>query len=341
MLTARRWCAVSHFTRAYLLHRFKRRYYTAIPIRQMALLLSSSDAQDWVPHLKDSMTDVEVRVWPDAGNLDAIEFACVWELPDDVLHKCRNLKVIFSLGAGVDHLLEPGLVPSHIPLVRVVDDLLSQRMVEHVVHSVLAVHRRQFEFAEQQQRRVWRPLHTPLASERRVGILGLGALGSACASALARIGFDVAGWSRTQKHIDNVQSFHGDDQLIPLVQRTDILICLLPLTPQTENMIDGAMLASLPKGASLINPGRGRHVVEHDLLAALDSGHLSYALLDTFRIEPLPQSHPFWSHPRVIVTPHIASTTDPRSVAPSIAENIRRYRSNQPLLNVVDRSQGY
>jgi glyoxylate/hydroxypyruvate reductase A len=253
-----------------------------------------------------------------------------------------NLKAIFSLGAGVDHLFRDADLPAGVPVVRLVDKALTRNMTEYVVHWVLHYHRGFPQYAELQRRGEWRALPVPDPPERkRVGIMGLGVLGGDVARALLGLGFTVAGWSRTPKQIDGVESFAGDAGLVPFLSRLHNLVCLLPLTPETEGIIDRQTLSALPPGAFVINVARGGHLVEEDLLAALDAGHIAGATLDVFRTEPLPEDHPFWHHPRVVVTPHVASQTDPRSAADEVAANIRRIRAGQPPINIADPTRGY
>src|SRR5208282_1892221 len=205
----------------------------------------------------------------------------------------------------------------------------------------LRYHRRQPEIEAQQREQHWDEIYTPTAQERAVGVMGMGELGADAATKLSQLGFKVAGWSRTPKNIHGVESFHGHAGLAPFLARTEILICLLPLTPETERILNARLFAGLPKGAVLINVARGGHLVEDDLLAALASGQISYAALDVFRAEPLPAAHPFWRHPRVSVSPHNASITDPRTVTALLVDNIRRAEAGASLLNVVDPRVGY
>lgn len=309
----------------------------------MALLFKSNiDRADWWRReLSKYIADLEVRTWPDIGDPDEIEFALCWKMPHGELAKLRNLRAVYSLGAGVDHLLADPDFPRHLPFSRVVDPNLTGRMTEYVVQHVLNHHRFCHTYDAQQRRSFWKEHFAPFASERKVGILGMGALGSGSAKALHMLGFDVAGWSKSEKNIDGVRSFFGDDQLDAFLARTEILVCLLPLTPQTEDILNKDLFAKLPKGAAIINAARGPHVVDEDLIAALESGQLSAATLDAFRVEPLPTDHPFWSHPQIRITPHVASISDPASVARLVAENIIRTRNGEPLLHAVDPAKGY
>lgn len=309
----------------------------------MALLfLSKIDrAEWWRQELGRRVPDLEVRVWPETGAHEDIEFALVWRPPKGELGRYPNLKAIFSLGAGVDHLLVDLNLPPGVPICRVVDKALTAQMSEYVLLNVLRYHRQQPAYARQQAARTWRGLELVQTSERHVGILGLGVMGQDAAAKLIALGFAVAGWSRTEKSIPGVEGFHGADGLAPFLKQTEILICLLPLTPDTEGILNAKTFGQLPAGAALINAARGGHLVEQDLIPALDAGQLSAASLDVFRKEPLPAEHPFWGDGRITITPHVASITDPRSVADLVAENIRRARADEPFLNVVDPAKGY
>jgi len=310
----------------------------------MALLFSCSwaDHEAWRAAFAAEMPDLEFRLWPDEiGDPAEIDFALVWAPERGDLRRYENLRAIFSLGAGVDHVLRDPDLPTDVPLVRLVDPVLTQRMTEYVAHWVMHYHRDFHRFAAQQRHADWREWPTRDRDTRSVGILGLGELGGAAAHALAQAGFRVAGWSRSAKEIDGVESFVGASAFHPFLARTEILVCLLPLTPETEGIIDSEALSALPEGAAVINAARGGHLVEDELLQALDSGHVSGATLDVFRTEPLPGDHPFWRHPAVTITPHIAALNDPRSATASIAANIRRIRSGHAPVHVVDRTRGY
>jgi glyoxylate/hydroxypyruvate reductase len=302
---------------------------------------SGVDTAAWLSALGRELPDVEVRVWPDAGNLDDVHYAFVWRYPPGLLARLPRLRAIFSLGAGVESILRDPQLPQDVPLVRMVDPALAIGMNEFVLMCVLNYHRQMDLHAENQRQRLWLRRVPPLPQDRRVGILGLGELGGLCASTLLRLGFDVAGWSRTAHTISGVTTFAGVDQLPQFLQRTEILVCLLPLTASTENIINRDTLAQLPRGAHFINVARGQHVVDADLLAALDSGQLAGATLDVFRDEPLPAQHPFWAHPRIMVVPHIAAITQVKTAARTLAANVRRCQAGEPLANVVDRSRGY
>ena len=287
------------------------------------------------------LPDIEVRIWPEIGNASDVEFALVWKPPGGLLASLPNLRAIFSLGAGVDHVFKDPHRPTSVPITRVVDDHLTGGMVEFALLHTLRFHRDLHVYEAQQGDRVFRGHTQIIPEERRVGLLGLGVIGQAVAAGLLQHRFAVAGWSRTPKEIPGVACFHGADGLAPFLAETSILICLLPLTQETAGILNAETFAKLPRGAFVVNLARGDHLIEPDLLAALDSGHIAAAALDVFETEPLPDDHPFWAHPNIRITPHIASISDPRIVADQVAENVRRLRAGKPLLYKVDPAAGY
>ena len=310
----------------------------------MAVLLSTKPATMavWRDALLALDPSLDIRLFPDAGDPAAIEAAVVWTSHDMAeLRRYPNLKLIVSMGAGVDHLLRPPGPPHGVPVARLVDRMLTSQMGEWVLLNALRFHRQDMEYRAQQRERVWRELPAPVTAERRVGILGLGELGTHAAGMLRAVGFPVMGWTRRPRMVEGVETFHGADGLHAMAARSDILICLLPLTPETRGVVGAALLARLPRGAFVINGARGGHVVDADLMAALESGQVAGAALDVFEPEPLPADHPYWSHPKVVMTPHAASITVPSSAAPQVVENIRRAREGRKLVNLVDLGVGY
>jgi glyoxylate/hydroxypyruvate reductase A len=307
----------------------------------MLFLAPKLKGDSWIKHIRNQDAGIDLRVWPEVGRAEDVIFALCWQHPLGELKKYSSLKCIASLGFGVDHILrDPGL-PAGVPVTRLVDPGMIDAMSEYVLAAVLA-HTRQFDLYRLDQAQAkWTARIPKPPQEVRVGVMGLGHLGMDAALKLRALGFAVAGWSRTVKPLDGVQSFAGESGLDPFLARSDILVCLLPLTPATQGILNRRTLLTLPKGAYLVNAARGEHLVEEDLLEALESGQVSGACLDVFRKEPLPESHPFWRHPRVTVTPHVASLTYPKAVAPQIVENYRRVRSGQSPLHAVDIRQGY
>jgi glyoxylate/hydroxypyruvate reductase A len=310
----------------------------------MALLFYSlSDSQpDWTNAITKVMPGERLRIWPDMGPPEDIEFAIVWKPPPGLLASLPNLKGILSLGAGIDHLVSDPQLPRHLPLVRLIDPSLTAQMSEYVVMNVLRHHRFMPQYAQQQANAVWKPiLPPPLTAERRVGVMGLGVLGRDALAKLAPFGFRLSGWARTAHDIPCVDCFHGADGLTKFLAGCDILVCLLPLSAETRGILSAKHLALLPKGASLINAARGGHVIAADLIAALDSGQLAGATLDVFEPEPLPPEHPLWRHPAVTITPHAAGWTIPETAAQLMAAGIAAIREGRKPKGLVDLSVGY
>lgn len=294
----------------------------------------------WAKLFAERAPELPFRIWPDVGDPEQIRYLAAWQPPEDPSQTLPNLEVLFSVGAGVDQFDLSGLAP-HVPVVRMIEPGIVDGMVEYVTHAVLTLHRNFFEYAGQQQQAHWHELDVRPASSCRVGVLGLGMLGTAVLERLRLFGYACAGWSRSAHRIDGVQCYAGVPALDAFLARTDILVCLLPLTPTTRHMLDGCLLDKLPRGASLVQTGRGAHLVQDDLLRLLDDGHLRYALLDVTTPEPLPADHPFWRHPRVRLTPHIASATRPDTAVESVLENLRRHRLGLPMIGEIDRQRGY
>jgi glyoxylate/hydroxypyruvate reductase A len=257
--------------------------------------------------------ELDIRIWPEIGDAAEIEYALVWRPEPGLLASLPNLKLILSLGAGVDHILCDPQLPAGVPIVRLVDPYLTDAMGEYVALQVLQLHRRDLDYRAQQQAEVWRELAQKNAGERPVGILGFGEIGQAVGGKLAALGFPVSGWGRRERTIAGFRTYAGAGGLSQLLTESEILVCLLPLTPETTGI----------------------------LCARTFAAQLSAAALDVFRVEPLPPGHPFWRHPRILVTPHIAGTTNPRTAAAIVLDTIRRCEEGRSLLNQVDPSRGY
>ena len=309
----------------------------------MALLFRSSVDSEarWKPQLTRLMPELDVRLWPRIGDRADIDYALVWRPEPGLLASLPNLKLILSLGAGVDHILCDPQLPRHVPIVRLVDPYLTDAMSEFVVLQVLRLHRQDLDYQSQQHAGIWHELPQKNAGECKVGILGFGEIGQDAGRKLAALGFPVSGWGRRERILADFPTYAGPEGLFQLLPRSEILVCLLPLTRETEGILCARTFAALPSGAGLVTAGRGGHLVEEDLIPALDRGQLSAAALDVFQQEPLPPAHPFWHHPRILVTPHIAGITNPTTAAPIILDNIRRCEEGRPLLNQVDPAQGY
>ncbi len=309
----------------------------------MALLFFSTvdSAARWRDELARLKPELEVRVWPEIGDPAEIDYALVWRPEPGLLGSLPSLKLILSLGAGVDHVLKDPQLRRDVPIVRLVDPCLIDAMSEYVALQVLRLHRQDLDYRAQQEAEVWRELPQKNACQRPVSVLGFGEIGQDTGRKLAALGFPVSGWSCGDKRVAGFTTYAGPQGLSQLLSTSEILVCLLPLTPETEGILCTRTFAQLPQGAGLVNAGRGAHLVEEDLIPALSSGQLSAAALDVFREEPLPSGHPFWHHPRILVTPHIAGVTNPATAAAVILDNIRRYEQGEPLLNQIDPIRGY
>jgi glyoxylate/hydroxypyruvate reductase A len=304
------------------------------------------DPHPWVERFRALAPERDFRLWPDhTGEAADIAYACVWKPPPRLLAELPNLKAIFSLGAGVDHLIGDPTLPD-LPVVRIVDPDLTMRMSEYVALQVLMIHRRQRLYDAQQAERLWQDHDQPPASAVAVGVMGLGVLGRDAAQVLRRIGFNVAGWSRTARQVPGIATFHGPDGLDAFLRRSEILVCLLPHTPATEGILNLALFRSLKRdgalaGAYLINAGRGMLQIDTDIVAALDEGALAGATLDVFPVEPLPPGSPLWSHPKIAITPHNAAASDARALAANVLHQIARFERGEPFEHVADRRVGY
>jgi glyoxylate/hydroxypyruvate reductase A len=308
----------------------------------MSVLYKSDIARgrSWARIFAEQAPDIEFHLWPETGDLAAVEYLIAWQPPPGFLAALPNLKVLFSSGAGVDHL-DLSAVPLHVPVVRMVEPGIVNGMIEYVTMSVLALHRNLIDYFRAQAAGAWQAIEVAPASERSVGVMGLGVLGQAVLERLGSFGYSRYGWNRSPKTIPGVTCYAGEQTLERFLGQCDILVCLLPLTEATRGILDRRLFAALPRGASLINVGRGGHLDQQALLEALDSGHLSAAILDVCAPEPLPPLHPLWTHPRIVLTPHIASMTQPGTAALVLLENIRRHRRGEPLRDVIDRHRGY
>ena len=312
----------------------------------LKLLFISSESytgkdEIWKDAMLAEFPNAEFMFWsPNFSNFSEIDYAITWKPPIGVLKKCVKLKAILSLAAGVDNILADPNLPN-VPIIRLIDSTLTHGMVEFVLHWVLHYHRDFDVCLNWQRQKYWGFLPQCDPKDRKIGIMGLGELGCAVAEALIFLNFNVSGWSRSRKNQKFIKSFAGNEELTPFLNRTEILICLLPLTQDTKGIIKKETLLSLPKGAVIINAGRGEHMIVNDVLNSLDSDHLRGAVLDVFPQEPLPADDKFWTHPKVIVTPHTASQTIPKSASKNIAQNIRLIEAGKLPLHVLDIERGY
>lgn len=308
----------------------------------MKILYRSNRARGeaWKAWLAEYEPDITFTFWEEETFPSDAEFLVLWEVSEDLLEKCPNAKVIFSVGAGADQF-DIRNIPANIPVVRMIEPGLTQGMVEYVMGATLALHREIPRYLTQQKKHIWQAHNSLLASQRHVGVMGIGQLGKAVLLALRDFGFQCSGWSRSPHHLLGVECWHGEKQLPEFLAQCEILICLLPLTDATRGILNARLFASLPEGASLIHVGRGEHLVSDDLIAALKTKHLSNAIIDVASPEPIPENSPLWNCENLWITPHVASETRNESAVSALLTNIRRYENGNELFGEIDRQKGY
>ena len=312
----------------------------------MAILLASTDFWEdmevWSSGLQEAMPEMDVRVYPDEGDVNDIEYAVVWKHPRGILTRYPNLKAILSLGAGVDHVISDPELPDELPIVRLVDKKLTHEMILHSLHWVLHFHSDQYLYRIQQQSREWIQQSPVQSEDRTIGIMGLGNIGKAIGDSLINLDFKVIGWGASPKSsLGAIEYYYGQEQLSGFLSQTDILINVLPLTENTKDILTKTELSYLPKGSFIINIGRGGIINESDLLSILDTRYIAAAALDVFAEEPLPENNSLWDHPSVYVTPHIAGQSNPSSAAKTIAENIRLIEMGESPYPIYSLNSGY
>lgn len=310
----------------------------------MRILLHRADGktEPWIKDFSRYLPEAEFEIWHAGEKSQPCDYAVVWSPPEAMLAELAQVKAIFNTGAGVDALLRFGdAIPREIPIIRLGDAGMGLQMAEYITHAVLRYFRRFDDYERQARAGIWAALPPYNREDFAIGVLGLGALGTRVLEALAPFGFPLRGWSRTEKRLDGVQCYHGADGLDTFLRGSRVLICMLPLTPDTSNLIDRTNMGKLPAGAYIINVARGAHLAEPELLALIKAGHIAAATLDVFRNEPLPAQHPFWQEPRITITPHISALTLRRESVQQIADKIRQLESGQPVADIVDRNLGY
>ncbi|CDL81366.1 2-hydroxyacid dehydrogenase [Xenorhabdus szentirmaii] len=305
----------------------------------------ASNADEWVQCIQDKLPDANVRKWTDGDDAPA-DYALVWLAPNEMLVNRQGLKGIFSLGAGVDYILKQGLdtlgtLPANVPVIRVEDAGMAQQMQEYVVGSVLYYFRRMDEYKQYQEQRIWNPIVAHNRSEFVIGVLGAGVLGESIIEKLKAFDFNVRCWSKGPKQIENVESFYGEEQLGDFLSECKVLVNILPNTPETRGILNLSLFSQLKAGSYIINVARGVHLVEQDLLVAMDKGYVAGATLDVFSEEPLSKLHPFWTHPRINITPHISAKSIPEKAIDAICKNIHRLENGETPSGLVDISRGY
>lgn len=307
----------------------------------LLLIVPDRDMTGWKQSLLNEDSNLEIEIWPDVKHKEKVQFAVSWNQPEHVLDQYPNLKAVSSLGAGVDHLLKDASLPKDVTLCRVVSGSLIQQMNEYILGAVISIQRNFVRYLRQKDEARWQPHNHSLSEDIRIGIMGLGELGQPISRRLSDQQYHVSGWSRTPKEIENVNCFSGRDELPEFLSELKILVCLLPLTSETEGILDLDLFKQFREPGWIINVARGQHLVDEDLIYALDKNLLQGAWLDVFDDEPLPDRHPFWSRKNIIITPHVASITQPGEVAPQIVDNYKRTLSGMELKHAVDREKGY
>jgi glyoxylate/hydroxypyruvate reductase len=304
----------------------------------IALIIPDRDLTDLQHRLQQALPQTQVEIWPDISQAENIEFALVWKPPVGSLASLPNLKAIQCFGAGVDAIFQDPALPT-VPIARIVDDRLNHTMVSYL-DSVVAHYRLRFDmFLQQQQQQVWKPKSPRKLTH--ICILGLGELGTAAAEHFIQLGYQVSGWSRRPKSLPQIACYSGNTELSQAVADADVVICLLPLTAQTENLLNAKVFASFKTNSIFINVARGAIVDDQALITALDSGQLQAACLDVFRQEPLPAEHPFWQHPAIFITPHISAVTNIEAAIEQTVVNYQLQKQGQQMQNLIDTNQGY
>jgi glyoxylate/hydroxypyruvate reductase A len=309
----------------------------------MRILLHRSNGivEPWISGFKSALPQAEVVVWQEGADIAACDYAILWAPPTAMLPHLAHVKAIFIAGAGVDGALKFADALPPVPLIRLADAGMGVQMAEYVVHAVLRYYRRFDEYEKQARAGLWKPLEITQKEDFAIGVMGMGVLGKRVLESLAPFGFPLRGWSRSPKEMAGVTSYAGTDGLDEFLRGTRVLVCMLPLTPETTNLLDRSRLSLLPEGAYLVNVGRGAHVAEPDLLTLIRSGHIAGATLDVFRNEPLPAPHPFWDEQRITITPHISALTLAYESVVQIAGKIEALERGEVVADLVDRTKGY
>lgn len=306
----------------------------------LVIIAPNRNLDEWRTGIHAIDSSVSIQVWPEISDPKEVLGAIVWNHPKGSLKGLPNLKFISSMGAGVDHILKDPELPKDVPIVRIIDDALTKSMSSYLIMATLYYQRNLQKYIADKNNRVWDQASPP-EREISIGIMGMGVLGSDVAMKLSALEFKVFGFSNTKKDIEGIKSFAGDDELQPFLKEINVLICLLPLTKNTKDILNINFLQKLNKGTYLINAARGHHLVEQDLIEAINRGYVSGAFLDVYRKEPLPKDHAFWNHPQIMQTPHIASITNPHAAIPQILKNLAAASKGEPLENKIDRAKEY
>lgn len=304
----------------------------------IAIVSPGKDPKPWLEALRQVDSSLDIQVYPQIEDREKVEMALVWQHPPGFLRNFPHLKLISSLGAGVDHILSDSEIPHHLPIVRIVDEKLTWSMTNYVLMGVLNFHRQLYRYQKDKDNGIW-DMSNPEISIK-VGIMGVGALGGDVVDKLMYLGFEVCGYGLNDKKSLSFPYF-AKHQLDDFLSDINVLVCMLPLTSETEGILNITLFQKCNPGTYLINVARGKHLIEEDLIPAFEEGYLSGAMLDVFRVEPLPRTHAFWSDSRIQLTPHIASVTNPKAAAPQIVENYKRLTNGLPLQHQINRVKEY
>jgi glyoxylate/hydroxypyruvate reductase len=307
----------------------------------IVIIFNNKDPKPWAEVLQEKLPEVRVEIYPDVKDKSAIDFALCWKPEKNVLSEFPNLKVAQSVGASADGILKTQQLSDKITVTRIVDRQLSTDMFEYLLTGVMNFLQNTNLYRQDKTLKNWQQKHYKTIKQTTICVLGLGEIGAYVAKRFSDLGFKTKGWARTEKQIENVATFYGEEGLKNALLDTDVLINLLPLTPEVENVLNYETLSKLNQNGYLINAARGEHLVEDDLIQVLDNQHLAGALLDVFRVEPLPQNHPFWTHEKIVMTPHVASLTNIRTASDGVVENYRLLQKNEALQNIVSLKKGY
>lgn len=308
---------------------------------KLVIVTPAEDVSTWVKSLKQQNSDLTVEVYPDDTEREQTDFILTWSPPETIFKEFPNLKVLASMGAGVNHITKLPNIPEVVVVTKVNDPLLRTDMATYVLTQCLSHLRRLPEYFQQQEQQNWNKMSYRRPKDTQVGIMGIGTIGQTVGELLVKNNFQVSGWSHSEKNLENINTYAGKDRLAEFLKPLDILVCLLPLTTETEGILNKETFNQLPKNAYLINVARGDHLVEEDLLEALEKEQLSGAALDVFSEEPLPKEHSFWNNSKITITPHTASVTDPKSVSQSVIKNLKRLKQGEPLKDTVSLKKGY
>jgi len=307
----------------------------------IVLIFENKDTRPWEKALEEKLLNTSIEVYPNVKNKESVDFVICWKPKKNVFNEFPNIKIIQSVGASIDHITNSQIIESNHIITRIIDEKLSNDMWEFLITIVLSELKSIRTYVTQKAQKTWKQHDYNTINNTTISILGLGSIGSLVAEKFAQMGFNVKGWSTSKKQISNVESYIGIHEFDAFLYNSDFLINLLPLTSKTKGILNKRTFQKLPKGSFLINVGRGEHLVETDLINALDAFMLSGALLDVFRCEPLPKEHPFWNHPKIQITPHVASLTNVKTVIDQIIENYQRFLKNEELLNIVSLEKEY